>query len=73
MGKRKNSGVSRDEEEEVEVENLSSSNEKSLYEVFLEIFIDFFIIWIWNLGISILLWVRCSFHCIAPLAFPWKI
>ncbi|PPD91643.1 hypothetical protein GOBAR_DD11398 [Gossypium barbadense] len=33
MGKRKNSGVSRDEEEEVEVENHSSSNEKSLYEV----------------------------------------
>ncbi|KAG4215746.1 hypothetical protein ERO13_A01G195500v2 [Gossypium hirsutum] len=33
MGKRKNFGVSRDEEEEVEVENHSSSNEKSLYEV----------------------------------------
>ncbi|KAG8503988.1 hypothetical protein CXB51_002292 [Gossypium anomalum] len=33
MGKRKNSGVSRDEEEEVEMENHSSSNEKSLYEV----------------------------------------
>lgn len=33
MGKRKNFGVSRDEEEEVEVENHYSSNEKSLYEV----------------------------------------